>query len=234
MLSSPSSVPYAPLRLPLRRELPFVSRLIGAPAPAVASRRAEEALPSSHIGLPTIPRPLRRGVLQRCISRCFAPSMAFAQSSQARLPLAPLAGLTLSTRQASRYVADWWVARPPHWGTLSRRFAGRFSPRSGRQLSGSLVFTRTGLSPAGRCGLVRVKPVLDRHLLPRVSRYLGAPGFRLNLSKSWPSDADLPRARPASPVGRGWRARFPLAWLRKLGVFRLSGCRVGQMLQATG
>ena len=53
----------------------------------------------------------------------------------------------------------------PQWGTLSRRYAGRLSPGGGRQLSGSLVFTRTGLSPAGRCGLVRVKPVLIPHLL---------------------------------------------------------------------
>jgi len=52
-------------------------------------------------------------------------------------------------------LADWWVARPPP-RTLSRRCAGRLSPGGGRQLSGSLVFTRTGLSPAGRCGLVRV------------------------------------------------------------------------------
>jgi group II intron reverse transcriptase/maturase len=34
-------------------------------------------------------------------------------------------------------------------------------------------------------------------------------------------------------VGRGWKTRYPLAWLRKLGVFRLSGCRVGCALHAT-
>ena len=67
----------------------------------------------------------------------------------------------------------------PHRRTLSRRFTGWLSPDGGRQLSGSLVSTRTGLSPAGRCGLVRVKPVLDHHLLSRVSHYLGAPGFRI-------------------------------------------------------
>ncbi len=50
---------------------------------------------------------LRRGVLRRWISRCFAPSVAFARFRQARLPLAPLAGLDLSTRQASLHVTGW-------------------------------------------------------------------------------------------------------------------------------
>ncbi len=34
-------------------------------------------------------------------------------------------------------------------------------------------------------------------------------------------------------VGRGWRTRYPTAWLRELGVFRLSGTRVGNALHAT-
>ena len=34
-------------------------------------------------------------------------------------------------------------------------------------------------------------------------------------------------------VGRGWRTRYPTAWLRELGVFRLSGTRVGSALHAT-
>ena len=34
-------------------------------------------------------------------------------------------------------------------------------------------------------------------------------------------------------IGCGWTTRYPLAWLRKLGVFRLSGCCVGYTLHAT-
>ena len=34
-------------------------------------------------------------------------------------------------------------------------------------------------------------------------------------------------------VGRGWRTRYPTAWLRELGVFRLSGTRVGSAQHAT-
>jgi hypothetical protein len=34
-------------------------------------------------------------------------------------------------------------------------------------------------------------------------------------------------------VGRGWKTRYPLAWLRKLGVFCLSGTRVRYALHAT-
>ena len=41
-------------------------------------------------GLVVPPRPLRRRVLRGCISKRFTPSMAFAQSCQARLPVAPL------------------------------------------------------------------------------------------------------------------------------------------------
>ena len=40
-------------------------------------------------------------------------------------------------------------------------------------------------------------------------------------------------ARRQGRVGRGWTQRYPLSWLRKLGVFRLSGCRVGRALHAT-
>ena len=135
----------------------FVSRLIGAHVPAAADRRAEEALPSSHTGLLAIPSPLRRGVLRRCISRRFAPSMIFAHVSRARLPLVPLAGLNVSTRQASREVTDWRVAQPLD-GSLSRRFTGRLLPGGGRQLPGCLVITRAGLTPAGQCEFSRERP----------------------------------------------------------------------------
>ena len=34
-------------------------------------------------------------------------------------------------------------------------------------------------------------------------------------------------------VGRGWKDRYPASWLRRLGVFRLGGTRVGNALHAT-
>jgi hypothetical protein len=34
-------------------------------------------------------------------------------------------------------------------------------------------------------------------------------------------------------VGRGWRTRYPTSWLRRLGILRLSGTRVGRTLHAT-
>lgn len=40
-------------------------------------------------------------------------------------------------------------------------------------------------------------------------------------------------SRRQGRIGRGWIKRYPLSWLRKLGVFRLSGCRVGCALHAT-
>jgi len=40
-------------------------------------------------------------------------------------------------------------------------------------------------------------------------------------------------SKRAGRAGRGWTTRYPWAWSRKLGVFRLSGCRVGCALHAT-
>lgn len=53
---------------------------------------AGEGLPSSRVHRPLIPLPIPRRVLQRCISRCFTPSVAFAVVCPARLPLVPLRG----------------------------------------------------------------------------------------------------------------------------------------------
>jgi len=80
---------------------------VGLPSGLTAG--AETGLSCSHDDCPTIPRPVRRRVLRGCISKRFTPSVAFAHSTQARLPVGPLRGL-LTTRQASLYAADWWVA----------------------------------------------------------------------------------------------------------------------------
>jgi len=64
---------------------------VGFPSGLTAG--AETGLSCSHDDSPTIPRPLRRRVLRGCISKRFTPSMAFAPSCQARLPVAPLRAL---------------------------------------------------------------------------------------------------------------------------------------------
>ena len=46
-------------------------------------------LPSSQANCPDIPLPIHRRVLRRCPSKSFTPSMAFAQTHQAGLPLDP-------------------------------------------------------------------------------------------------------------------------------------------------
>src|SRR6266568_5319249 len=77
-----------------------VWRLIGLDAlsppsdgtPGVVSAGAETGLSFSHDGCPTIPRPLRHRVPRGCDSKFFTPSMAFALSSQARLPVGPSRG----------------------------------------------------------------------------------------------------------------------------------------------
>ena len=85
---------------------------------------AGEGLSSSRHHRPNVPRPLRRGVLRRCISRLSTPSVAFALVFRARLPLGPFrAGLT--PRQTSRHAADRSVAtsvRLPTLGFGVKRF----------------------------------------------------------------------------------------------------------------
>jgi len=85
---------------------------------------AGEGLSSSRHHRPNVPRPLRRGVLRRCISRLSTPSVAFALVFRARLPLGPFrAGLT--PRQTSRNAADRSVAtsvRLPTLGFGVKRF----------------------------------------------------------------------------------------------------------------
>jgi len=72
--------------------------------------RAREGLSSSLVNRVHIPRPLRREVLRRCTFKVFAPSLAFAQFDGARLLLAPVARLTVTTRQALRNAADCGLA----------------------------------------------------------------------------------------------------------------------------
>jgi len=88
---------------------------------------AGEGLSSSRHHLPNVPRPLRRGVLQRCDSRIFTPSLAFTLLLRARLPLGHLHGVGLTPRQTSLHAADRSVA-PTMWLSTLGFDAGRFSP----------------------------------------------------------------------------------------------------------
>jgi hypothetical protein len=75
--------------LPTERD--FANGLYASTASRAHNRRpgAGEGFPSSRIDHPTVPLPLPRGVLDRCTSRIYTASMAFALNSRARLPLIP-------------------------------------------------------------------------------------------------------------------------------------------------
>src|SRR5260370_39676992 len=104
----------------------------------LACALTEEGLSSSLTDCPCIPRPLRRRVLDGCTSQGFTASMACADWSPARLPLAPQSpGGCLTTRQTSRDAADCRFARRPKdgfdSGLLRPDFAGR-RPSATRRL----------------------------------------------------------------------------------------------------
>jgi len=108
--------------LPAQRDFPFG----GYTRWLLPGRRpgAGVGLSSSRHHPPNVPRPLRRGVLRRCASRCFTPSVAFALVFRARLPLGPFR-VGLTPRQTSRTAADRSVAtskRLPTLGFDVRRF----------------------------------------------------------------------------------------------------------------
>jgi len=125
----------------------------GLAFPSDLTAGAETGLSCSHDDSPTIPRPLRRRVLRCCISKLFAPSVAFAHSTRARLPAGPLRGL-LTTRQTSLDAADWRVAP-----SLKKARPHASTPESLRTpvgcYEGVLAPPSTGLSPASRHELRR-------------------------------------------------------------------------------
>jgi len=138
----PHFVGYSAYRV--RRSQSTIS--VGLPSGLTAG--AETGLSCSHDGCPTIPRPLRRRVLRGCISKLFAPSMAFAQSCQARLPVAPL-------RASCIDAADFALCCGLVGCTFLKegstpRFDARISPHAGgllqRRLGSSSDRTYTGES----------------------------------------------------------------------------------------
>ncbi len=142
-----------PATLPAGRD--FAKGLYAPIASRATNRRvgAGEGFPSSRIDHPTVPLPLPRGVLDRCTSRLFAASMAFALNSGARLPLVPAHGASVTRRQDSRHVTDRPVASPT--GAFDTGLHRRaFPPDAASLLPGALALTGTGLTPAGRCELM--------------------------------------------------------------------------------
>ena len=159
MLSAPSSVPYAPLRLPLRRS-PF--RLAAYRRPRSGGCVAAGRRRLSPVLTPALSpfRALYAGgfvdAASPGTSRRPWPSPVLARLGS---PLLPLRGLPYR-RGRLRFMLRTGELLDPLTGPLSRRFAGRLSPGGGRQLPGGLVPTRTGLSPAGQCELAQVHPYL--------------------------------------------------------------------------
>jgi hypothetical protein len=78
--------------------------------------------------------------------------MAFALNSQARLPLAPANGASVTRRQDSHHVTDRPIAPPKGAFDTGLRHQA-FPPDAASLLPGALALTGTGLSPAGRCEL---------------------------------------------------------------------------------
>ncbi len=74
--------------------------------------------------------------------------MAFALLLRARLPLVPVAGVGLTTRQPSLHAADRMVASSNEAFDTGLRHRV-FPPDAAGLLPGSLTTTRTGLTPAG-------------------------------------------------------------------------------------
>src|SRR5919199_608887 len=110
-------------------------------------RRAREGFSSSDVHPLVVPLPLSRRVLRGCASKLFTPSMAFAVTPAARLPLVPFRG-ALTGRQDSLHATDRPVA-PPNGACDVPLRRQAFPPDAGNLLPGALALTRTGLAPVG-------------------------------------------------------------------------------------
>src|SRR5271165_1312525 len=95
-------------------------------------------------------------------SRVYAPSMAFAVTTAARLLLFPPQGGVLTTRQASLDASDRSAA-PPNRAFDAALRPRAFPPEAGSLLPGLLTVTRAGLAPAGADELM-LDQLLNKHL----------------------------------------------------------------------
>jgi hypothetical protein len=107
---------------------------------------AETGLSCSHDGCPAVPRPLRRRVPRCCTSKLFTPSVAFAHTIQARLPVVPLLG-QISRRGRLRFMLRTGGLHSP-FESSTPRFDAQVSPYAGGLLRRVLVPPSAGLSPA--------------------------------------------------------------------------------------
>src|SRR4051812_4033941 len=123
--------------------------------------RAEEGFSSSYVHLPTVPLPIPRRVLRRCTFRVFTPSMAFAVTHPARLPLVPLRGAITRRQDSLRCCGPVGCSHHVAFDVGLRRRA--FPPDAANLLPGSLTTTRTGLSPAGGRKLADTRDHATRH-----------------------------------------------------------------------
>jgi hypothetical protein len=112
-------------------------------------RRTREGFSSSAAHLVHVPLSLPRRVLRGCISKYFTSSVAFVVTLATRLPLFPsLSEGVVTRRQDSPYATDRAVAPPT--GACDVPLRRRAFPLdAGHLLPGTLVFTRTGVPPAG-------------------------------------------------------------------------------------
>ena len=149
---------YHPLRLlPQRRlglHLPGLYQAFrGLDQPSTA-----RDLPCCSDGCPSIPFPLRRGVLRGCIQNLHPFRGLRDGLSRSALPGSPY-GVNISTLQDSLNGADYWVAPPSQRVTPLHHLQSPGS--SGSLLRGSLAITTTGLPPDSHQNLARrTNPVL--------------------------------------------------------------------------
>ena len=91
---------------------------------------AETALSCSHDGCANVPRPLRRWVLRGCISKVFAPSMAFVCGSKTRLPVGSFRSGVLRRGRLRLMLRTAGLHLPISEGSTPR-FDAQVSPNAG-------------------------------------------------------------------------------------------------------
>jgi hypothetical protein len=133
-------------------------------------------------------------------SRIYAPSMAFAVTTAARLLLFPPIGGVLTTRQASLDASDRSVAPPDRALDAALRPRG-FLPEAGSLLPGLLTATRTGPTPAGDDELM-LDQLLNKHLQLLGTRRVGRFSIARSDARETIAYAWAKRASDTSEHGR--------------------------------
>jgi hypothetical protein len=119
-----------------------------------------------------------------------------------------------------RWLGRWYLQSWPSQKatqTIRRRIKEILTPRYPGTALAELVVR---LNPVLRGWAAYFRQNNSAHVFEQINRYVHE---RLALFAS----------KQRRQVGRGWKTRYPTSWLHKLGVFRLSGTRVGNALHAT-